>query len=324
MDRPALHFSTDVYSIREFLRWLHRNPAFEWRRPADYETMPLRVPLTHEELTAKLSPVQVRTYTVEQIGILHEYASPTERLLMLLALNCGFGAAEVTSLQLSELFFDQQHGHYPLAGSFIKRLRFKSAVYGEWQVWPTTVQAVRWFLVRRPASKAGVLLVTANGHPFGGQTVSGNRNQRIQNIWKRLHARIAKDHPDFPALSFNKLRKTAGDLVKRASDGEIAGVFLAHGQAVRSDHLADVYTNRHFDRVFAALAKVAEQLAPVLAKVADPFPANYRKRHPSISLNTIRRIQALRAEGLTIQKIAEQVGLPAETVRYYCRPQQAV
>ena len=72
----------------------------------DYETQPLRVPLTHDELAAKLSPVQVKTYTVEQLAVLYDYASPMERLLMLLALNCGFGAAEVTSLQRSELFLD--------------------------------------------------------------------------------------------------------------------------------------------------------------------------------------------------------------------------
>jgi hypothetical protein len=320
----AAHCKDIIKRIREFLRWLHRNPAFEWKRPVDYETQPLRVPLTHEEVAARFSPLQVPTYTVEQLGVLYDYASPTERLMLLLALNCGFGAAEVTSLQLSELFLDQPHGHYALTASFIKRLRFKSTVYAEWQLWPVTAEGIRWFLARRPQCKSPVLLVTEKGRPFGGQTASGNRNQRIQNIWKRLRDRIAKDRAAFPALSFNKLRKTAGDLVKRVSDGETAGVFLSHGQTVKSDTLADVYTNRHFDRVFAALERVREMLSPVFSNVPDPFPLAYRKRHPSISLGTIRKVQALRAEGLTIHAIAEQLELADETVRYYCRPEQAV
>ena len=167
--------------------------------------------------------------------------------MMLLALNCGFGAAEVTGLLVSEVFLDRPHGHYDLAGSFIKRLRYKSAVYGEWTLWKETEAGIRWFLKRRPETAETALLVTERGRPFGGQTESGNRNQRVQNIWKRLRDRIG---PDFPNLSFNKLRKTAADLVKRASDGETAGVFLTHGQVVASDSLADVYTNRDFPKVF--------------------------------------------------------------------------
>ncbi len=94
---------------------------------------------------------------------------------------------------------------------------------------------------------------TSKGQPYAGTTDSGNRSQRVQNLWSKLRHRIAKDYPDLPALSYNKLRKTSADLVKRVSDGETAGVFLAHGQTVASDSLSDVYTNRHFNRVFAAL-----------------------------------------------------------------------
>lgn len=318
---PA-HVRDIIKRIREFLRWLHRNSAFEWRKPADLETTPLRIPLTHDEVAAKLSPMQVKTYTADQLGILYEYASPVERLLMLLALNCGFGAAEVGSLQLGEVFLDQVHPNYGLPGSWVKRLRFKSHVYGEWKLWDATVAGIRWYLARRPQSDETVLLLTEKGKALTAPTAGNNRNQRIQNVWKRLRDRVVKDHPRFPALSFNKLRKTAGDLVKRFSDGEIAGVFLCHGQTVRTDDLADVYTNRHFDKVFRAQEAVGVHLAGMFAKAADPFPADYRKQHPSLSLGTIKRIRAMRGQGFTIHKIAETVNLPDETVRYYCRKPQ--
>jgi hypothetical protein len=320
----AAHVKDIIKRVREFLRWLHRNSAFDWRKPDDLESTPLRVPLTHEEKAAKVSPNQVKIYTPEQLAILYDYATPLERLLMLLGLNCGFGAAEVASLQLCEVFLDQPHGHYQdLSGSWIKRVRYKSDVYGEWSLWPATVAGIRWYLARRPQSKQPFLLLTEKGRALTEPTAGNNRNQRIQNIWRRLRERVGKDHSGFPTLSFNKLRKTSGDLVKRVSDGEIAGVHLCHGQTVRTDDLSDLYTNRHYDKVFKALEAVAELLAGMFAKAADPFPADYKKRHPALSLGTIRHIQTLRAQGLTIHKIAEAVDLPDETVRYYCPPKKA-
>jgi hypothetical protein len=211
---PA-HVRDIIKRIRDFLRWLHRNPDFDWRKPSDLETTPLRVPLTREELAAKMSPVQVKTYAVEQLATLYEYATPVERLYMLLALNCGFGAAEVGSLQISEVYLDQVHTHYAHPGSWIKRVRFKSLVYGEWALWSATVVGIRWYLSRRPESVETALLLTERGKPLTAQTAGGNRNQRIQNVWKRLRERVAKDHPDFLTLSFNKLRAPKRTLLTR-------------------------------------------------------------------------------------------------------------
>jgi hypothetical protein len=209
-----------------------------------------------------------------------------------------------------------------MPGSWIKRLRYKSHVYGEWRLWDATIAGIHWYLARRPQSDDPALILTEKGKPLTAPTAGNNRNQRVQNVWKRLRDRITKDHPRFPALSFNKLRKTAGDMVKRASDGEIAAVFLCHGQTVKTDDLADVYTNRHFDKVFQAQEAVGQHLAGMFAKVADPFPAAYQNRHPSLSLGTIKRIQAMREQGFTIRKIAEALDLAAETVRHHCRRSQ--
>ncbi len=134
-----------------------------------------------------------------------------------------------------------------------------------------------------------------------------------------LLRRIQKDKPEFRKLSFNKLRKTGANLVRRFSDGETAAVFLCHGRPVKADALLDLYTDRHFDKVFAALDRVAEYLAPMFAGVADPFPADGKKHNPSVSLGQIKRMRALRAQGFTVRKVAEDVGVTAETVRRYCK-----
>lgn len=81
-------------------------------------------------------------------------------------------------------------------------------------------------------------------------------------------------------LPFKHLRKTGAQLVRQASDGEIAGVFLSHGQPVASDELADVYSNRPFARVAEALAKVHAVLAPMFAAAPKAFTVRAIGRGP--------------------------------------------
>jgi hypothetical protein len=78
---------------------------------------------------------------------------------MLLALNCGFGKAEVASLELSEVLLRARHPHERETGhtgseadSWVLRVRHKSDVYGEWKLWPETVRAIdlQWTPLSRP------------------------------------------------------------------------------------------------------------------------------------------------------------------------------
>src|SRR5262245_323543 len=100
----------------------------------------------------------------------------------------------------------------------------------------------------------------------------------MPDSWFRLADRIRKDHPDFRRLSFTKLRKTAGKRVRSVAGGEVAAVFLCQCTPVKSDGLLDLYTNRPFARVFAAVERVGEQLRPLGAGVAEPFPRVSRRR----------------------------------------------
>jgi len=108
-------------------------------------------------------------------------------------------------------------------------------------------------------------------------------------------------------MSFCKLRKTAGNLIRDNSDGEIAGIFLCHGQAVKTDDLADVYTNRPFKKVFTAQDRVWEFLKDIFEGEAV--------KECKISIGTIRKIKALHAEGVPVKEIAERCGVAESTVR---------
>jgi hypothetical protein len=319
-----------IKQLRHFLRWLNKRPEFGWKRPADLELETIRVPLTPAEKSARARPTQVQTYTAAELETLYRYATPFQRLLMLLALNCGFGRAEVASLDAEEVFLRQRHprgGEVGWAGgdgdSWVFRVRHKSEVYGEWLLWPATVAAIDWWLRRRGevAAEGGVttLLVTRTGGRYDAPTKGNHPNFQIPNSWLRLTGRVRKDDPGFRRLSFNKLRKTAGNLVRESAGGEVAAVFLCHGNPVKSDGLLDAYTNRPFSRVFEALSRVGEALAPLWAGVADPFPEGLTKGGPIISPGKVRRIQTMKRQGYKTAFIAKELGVSVGTVRRWAK-----
>ncbi len=278
-----------IKRIRQFLPWLHRS-SFNWRLPDDYTPARISLKYTAAELSARAQPHGRRTYKVDELCTLWEYASPWERLLIIVGLNCGFGAAEIATLQQDEITIDSPHGPYAIHGDFIERIRFKTGVYGEWMLWPETVRAIGWMKRRRGATLETALLVTTNGRPLNQQTVGGSRNMRIPNTWHTLRKRVRKDFPDFRKLSFNKLRKTAASFVRRKYGGEVAGMFLAHGRVV-TDDLLERYADRNFRPVFKACRHWRKVLEKMFARAADPFPTSDTKHNPSVTPGTIERIK---------------------------------
>jgi hypothetical protein len=119
-------------------------------------------------------------------------------------------------------------------------------------------------------------------------------------------------------LSFNKLRKTSSTALRKLSGGEVAGIFLAHGNPVPSDILVDFYANRDFTAVHEACDKWRERLASVFAGLAAPFVKERRKHQkPEATLEKRRRIVALRAEKRTLKQIGQEVGLSINAVRHH-------
>lgn len=310
-----------IKRIRAFIKWLHRSQDFDWRRPADYEIVPVRVRLTVEEMAGKHSPVQVETYTPDQLATLYEYATPLERAYMVVALNCGWGIDMIATFQKEGmLFLNSPHGYYEgLHGDWIKRLRYKTFVYGEWKLWPETVAALKWYEERRPASKESALFVTKSGRSLMATTKSNNRTTIIAKAWDNLYDRVLKDHDNFPKLSFNKLKKTAGNLIKRLSDGETAGVFHCRGRTVKTDDLQDRYTDRDFAKVHDTIDQMRTFLAPMFARVSDPFPADPKTRHPALSLGKIKKLREMKTAGYKATTAAEELKVSVETVRRYWR-----
>lgn len=193
---------------------LHRTDAYTWTKPVDAEEA-LRVNVRRLLNDKEFSQLKdgVKVWTRDELATLFGYATDQDRLLTLLGLNCGFAQSEICSLCDNEIVGDA-------SVRTIKRIRRKSTVYGEFALWPYTMAALAWFAKQRPRAepKSALTLLTQEGNPFD--------RQRIANSWNDLFIRIHLDFLDFRRLSFEYLRKTAGQLVRERSDGEIMGVFM--------------------------------------------------------------------------------------------------
>ncbi len=267
-----------IWQLGKFFDWLHKEPKYDWRRPADcWLDIDRTVKQTTAEQADRHQTLQVAAYDPDELAILYRYASPLMRSMILLALNCGFKQAELGTLRVGETFLNEAHPFAKKLGiaadphdSFIKRVRIKSGVYGEFWLWPETVEAIGWAMERRTATKTNTpfVLVSSKGRGYAEKTEGGNKPSMVRNYWENLldTVQAQPEHEKFRRLPFSTLRKAAGDMLRELSDGEVAGVYLCHGKPVKTDSLADIYTNRPFGKVFKALRKLREHLQPVFAE----------------------------------------------------------
>jgi integrase len=257
-------------TARRFVRWLHRTDAFHWSKPVDAEES-LRVRVERLRTDAEIAELGsgVKVWDIKELVALYHYATDQERLFMLLGLNCGFAHSEICSLRHDEIAWEAKR-------ATIKRVRRKNRVYSQFALWPETITAIKWLTAQQkniPPQDAPYVMITPAGRRFG--------RQHIGHLWNRLLDRVQVDHPTFRRLSFKHLRKTAGQLVRERSDGEISGVFLSHGRAVVSDDLADVYTNRPFGKVAATLEQVHRDLQPMFDAAKGDLPSREAEVQPT-------------------------------------------
>lgn len=309
--------------LHRFFKWLHRSKDFAWRKPEDLDDIDRSVPLDTESVKRRIRKVD--TFQLDELKLLNRYATPVERLYLMLGLNCGFGTKEIATLTIGEILLhqalpadEQEVFDFPStdADSFVSLVRNKTTIVGKYLLFDQTVQMLEWVMARRlkqknPAPDQPAIL-NSKGFPLDKRSVSGNPSRQIPNSFSRLQKRIIDDGNEITKLPFKHLRKTAGDLIRRFSDGEVSGVFLLHGSPVTSDKLSDVYTNRPFGKVYDAIRRVEEYLEPVFEEAGDEptleQPLAYTSR------KSIDRIAEMKRAGKTVREIAEATGKSRMTV----------
>jgi hypothetical protein len=304
-----------IKEFRAFLRWAHRNPEVPWRRPDDYEVEAVRIPETADEKARRGNPFNVDTFTLEDLGLLWRYATPTVRLWVVLAMNCGFARMELVTLRTDEVHLRQKHPEPEKIGlrsdetdSWIMRARHKTGVHGQWQLWPITVRAIDWWERFRPRADRPELLVTKEGRAL--------TPQRISNDWEDLRRRIRADSPAWRGLPFKHIRKTGYDWIRRVHGVELARMWGAQGELDGGDRIAGYYSNKPWGRLHPVIRELGEWFRPVFEGVPDPFPETGPARGgPNISRALIEQIGALADGGLPPGKIAARLEISRETVR---------
>lgn len=269
-------------TIRQWIRWASRN--YGWKKPEDWheatEVMVRRTANERHEAIASVS----RNYTVEELATLWRYALPSERMLILLGLNFGFVYSEIHNVTAKMLDATE-----------MAAIRGKSGTVGKWQIWPETRELARTEFDAIPAKR-----------------------QDVANRWNRLLDRITKDVPTFRRLSYKWLRKTGTSFVRRLADGEIASLYLSHGeQATTDDELLEIYSSAKWDDLDKALSGFHDQLAPM-------FNQTTTDTRTYLPLSKIERIRQLWAAGARPAEIMKETGASHATVyRYRPAPQPA-
>ncbi len=318
-----------IAELMRLFRWMNKSKEFRWRKSEDFDELRTEVKDIQEERTS-IAFLQVKVYGIEELKLLNKYATPLERLLLLLGLNCGFKGAEQGTLLLDHLILDRPHPNAQMLkevakfeclsdDKFILYSRNKSKVYGEFLLWSQTVEGIRWAVARQKeiCTNLGMslrnLLVTKQGQPFFRRT-EGNKNQSqiFSNKWDGLTRRIRKDHPEFPDYSFSTLRDTGANLVRNIMDGEVSAVYLCHGNPVKKDNLLELYTNRPFGKLFKALRQIEEDLRPMFAAAPENLWEQPMQQYTTLSKR--ERILALSKSGLRPSQIAKEIGVSKMTV----------
>lgn len=326
--------------LKRFFKWLSKSDRFDWKKPSDFDELGIKIHRPNREKAAPVTSLaqQVRTFTVDELGILNQYAIPFERFLLLCGLNLGFKRMECATLRVGEIQLQHLHEfanyidfEFTADLSFVRRLRTKTEVYGEWLLWPLTVTAMEWVITRRkgqtkitmgdgngrpiPFSADALVLLSDAGHSFTKPTKNGNPNHQLTNMWNRLLRRIHRDHTDFPPLPHETLRDTAANWIREEFGGEIADIFLSHGAPLGARSLVECYTNKPFGKVFRALRWLEAKLQPMFeATPATPFPSERKLGGGGLTLKQQQAIHRLDQQGISAAEIAREVGCATATV----------
>ena len=313
--------------LERFFKWLNRSQNFTWCKPEGFEDLDKTVRVDTSEV--KTSIRQGNLFQLEELVALNRYATPTERLYLMLGLNCGFGPKEIATLTIGECFLnqglpkdEQELFDFPTTTdqSFVSLVRNKTTIVGKYLLFAQAAEMVRWSMQHRlsqpnPAPDQPLILSQA-GTPLDKRSKKGNPSRLVANAFARLKERCEFNSQPVSNLPFKCLRKTAGDLIRRFSDGEISGVFLLHGSPVKRDKLSDVYTNRPFGKVYRAIQQVEEYLAPVFAASPHPLddqPQAYTPR------TVIDLIAELHSGGASIREIEAKTSLSKSTIHRHIK-----
>lgn len=265
LDRPVASETARNYilELRRFLTWLDAHPETSWSMPSDFHRLNTNPVRLNSDFRSRIQCR--RRYTIDELRLLYQHARGDERLIFLLGLNCGFGAAEMGQLKVEDFHIKSQHRHpwNEERGSVLVFRRPKSNHVGMWPLWPETEKAFEGLMEGR-CEKSGHVFKRRDGDSLYRHT-SRNPSFAFANLWQRLTNRVSEQHPEFPRLPLGMLRGTAWALLKQHCSGDVVRAFSGHGTAYR-DHVYRIHDGHHEAE---ACQRLREILEPVFEDEAN-------------------------------------------------------
>jgi integrase len=172
------------------------------------------------------------------------------KAMILLAVNCGFGNNDVSSLPMKALELETSWVNFP---------RPKTGVDRRCKLWPETVAAIREATAKRPAPKdktnAGLVFLTKYGTPWVKVTTEkqedGTLKVKCDDAVSKEMKKVMKALKIDGHRNFYTLRHTFRTVADESKDQPATDSIMGHAR----DDMASVYRERISDE---RLANVAE------------------------------------------------------------------
>lgn len=219
--------STDTWSptyaaghlaaMKTLVRWAYENEHID--------KLPRNISSRHLTIS-KPEPV-VKTMTPKHIHALLANAAPRTRAFILLGLNTGATAQDISELKHQEL--DLKAGTITRRRSKSQRARTACPTV-TWPLWKETIKAIRDTM-----TPGGTDVFTGQqGRPLVVETVRKDgrvqKTDSIRQAFDRTRRKLEASHPDIP--SFKTLRATAANTLRQSDQfSDITDLFLGHAAA---------------------------------------------------------------------------------------------
>lgn len=256
--------------LERFLRWLDVTSEFSWEMPRGANLIKVRT-VELEEDHENIDLLTKIVYSPEELGILARHADDFELLLLLVGVNCAFGAAEIGRLVSGEVLLNHRHEYADRlqfksseADSFVRLIRPKSKMFGEWLLWAETASSLSWAIERSKNLGTSFLVVSDEGKRLYDEKRK-NPQAVIAKCWKKLVEKVCNSHPDFPTLPYGSLRDTMPDTLRHRGEDTLASICLAHKTSYKADNLLEAYGNKPFGRLHLNIRELRQRFEPMLS-----------------------------------------------------------
>jgi len=165
--------------------------------------------------------------------------------MILLALNCGFGASDCATLPIESLDLDAGWVVFP---------RKKTGVPRRCPLWPETVCALRDAIRCRPApakeTNAGLVFLTKRGHRWVRPNKGGDDGATINDNIGRIFRNLATDLGLYRhGVTFYTCRRVFQTISEGACDAAATGAVMGHVDTSMAAHYRERIDDQRLLRV---------------------------------------------------------------------------